>query len=139
MREITVYGLQCPKENERAVVAALNASLKKLKRSTSKATQKSLLDGRKPFVLSHYIWCLNKDCGVYFEIYQNQDLKGKLHYPKDSSIGLLLMFVIQEHGFRGGVPLKKTREFVERVIEAVAVPVKCSPKVMSAKRLRPHF
>ncbi len=29
------------------------------------------------------------------------------------------MFVIQENGFRGGKPLKKTKEFVERVIESL--------------------
>jgi hypothetical protein len=122
MRETTVYGLKCPKEDERIVVDAVNASLSKMKRSTSKATSKSLLEARKPFVLSHYVWCLNKDCGVYFEIYRNEDLNGKLHYPKDSSIGLLLMLVIQENGFRGGKPLNKTKEFVERVVESVGVP-----------------
>lgn len=122
MQKVTVYGLQCPKEDERLVVDAVNASLKKIKRTTSKATQKSLLDARKPFVLSHYTWCLNRDCAVYFDIYANEDLKGKLHYPKDREIGLLLKFVIQDHGFRGGVPLKKTSEFVHRIINAVGTP-----------------
>lgn len=121
MREITVYGLQCPQDDERTVVNNVNTSLKKIKLTTSKATQKSLLEARKPFVLPHYIWCLNKDCGVFFEIYRNEDLKGQLHYPKDRSIGLLLMFVIQENGFRAGVPLKKTQAFVERIIEALGV------------------
>ncbi len=122
MREITVYGLKCPKEDERVVVKAVNASLSKLKHTTSKATAKGLLEARKPFVLPHYVWCLNKDCGVYFEIYRNEDLKGKLHYPQDGSCGLLLMFVVQETGFRGGKPLKKTTEFVQRVIESLGVP-----------------
>jgi hypothetical protein len=122
MRETTVYGLKCPKEDERIIVDAINALLGKMKRSTSKATGKGLLEARKPFVLPHYVWCLNKDCGVYFEIYHNEDLRGKLHYPKDSSIGLLLLFVIQGNGFRGGKPLKKTAEFVEQVIESLGVP-----------------
>lgn len=122
MKETSIYGLQCPKESERAVVDAVNASLSKLKRTMSKATQKSLLESKKPFVLSHYTWCLNRDCAVYFEIYSNEDLKGKLHYPKDPAIGLLLAFVIQESGFRNGAPLKKTRAFVERIIKAVGVP-----------------
>lgn len=122
MREITIYGLSCSKEKEAEIVDALNASLRKINRTTSKATQKSLLDERKPFILDHYTWNLNRDCAVYFEVYCNEDKKGKLHYPKDSSLGLLLMFVIQDHGFRNGVPLKKTQHFVDRIIKAVGVP-----------------
>jgi hypothetical protein len=59
---------------------------------------------------------------VFFEVLQNQDLKGKWHRPDHQDKGLLLKFGLQTNAFRDGVPLKKPLQYIERVLRAVAVP-----------------
>lgn len=122
MRKVTLFGLRCSAVDEPAVVGRIDQSLKKIKRQTSKATQKSLLQDRKPFVFDHYYWNLNRDCGVYFELLTNQDLKGKWQQAEHSDMGLLLMFVLQDDAFRDGAPLKKTQQYVDRILKALGVP-----------------
>jgi hypothetical protein len=122
MPNISLYGLECSPNDEREIMRRINASLDKIKRTTSKATQKSLLDARKPFTLKHFFWNLHRDAGVYFEVLQNQDLKGKWHRPDHQDKGLLLTFSLQPHAFRDGVPLKKPLQYIERVLRAVKVP-----------------
>ncbi|MGN6545686.1 MAG: hypothetical protein ACTHK7_11600 [Aureliella sp.] len=119
--------MRCSAVDEPAVVGRIDQSLKKIKRQTSKVTGKtrasqSLLDARKPFVLDHYYWNLNRDCGVYFELLTNQDLKGKWQQAEHSDMGLLLMFVLQDDAFRDGAPLKKTQQYVDRILKALGVP-----------------
>lgn len=122
MATILLYGLQCAVTDEREVMRRINASLDMIKRTTSKATQKSLLDAKKPFTVKHYYWNQHRDAGVFFEVLQNQDLKGKWHRPDHQDKGLLLQFSLARHAFRDGVPLKKPLQYVDRMLRAVAVP-----------------
>ena len=122
MQPITIYALKCPATEEAAVLQRVNASLAKIKRTTSRATQKTLLDSQKPFVHKHYYWNLNRDCGVYFELLANQDLKAKLHCPGSPQAGLLLIFVLQSHAYKNGQPLKKSLQYVERILKCLCVP-----------------
>ncbi len=122
MKPTTVYALNCAIEEESKVVTSINTSLGKIKRTTSRATQKTLLDSMKPFVHKHYFWNLNRDCGVYFEVLANQDMKGKLHLPRSPEAGLVLMFVLADNGYRDGKPMKKTLQYVERILKCLPVP-----------------
>jgi hypothetical protein len=121
MKEVTVFGLACSPADEPAIVGRIERSLAKIKRSMSKATQRSLLDGLKPFVHEHYYWNLNRDCGVYFELLRNEDLEGKRHAPRNPEMGLLLLFVLQEHAFRNAAPTKKALEYVFRILGCLGV------------------
>jgi hypothetical protein len=124
MPTISLYGLECAAKDEPEIMRRINASLDKIKRTTSKATQKTLLDAKKPFTLKHFFWNQHGDAGVYFEVLQNQDLKGKWHRPDHQDKGLLLRFSLERHAFRDGVPLKKPLQYIERVLRAVKVPYK---------------
>ena len=53
MKEVTVYGLKCDQEDEPEILSAVNLSLSKLKRKMATETKRAMLDGRKPFALSH--------------------------------------------------------------------------------------
>ena len=119
---LTLYGLQCAAEDEQEVVRRVNASLDKIKRTTAKATNKTLLAAQKPFTMKHFFWNQHRDAGVFFVLVQNQDLKGKWHRPDHQDKGLLLRFSLERHAFRDGVPLKKPLQYIERVLRAVAVP-----------------
>jgi hypothetical protein len=119
MRIVTLYGLACSKTDERLLIGRVNASLNKIKRTTSKCTNKSMLRSRLPYVLKHYYWNLNKDAGVYTEFYPNEDVKGQWHQPDHKDRGWLMMVILKEHAFRKGKPLKKTIEFVNRLLKAV--------------------
>jgi hypothetical protein len=121
MKPVTVFGLDCSPEDEPQIVARVDLALARLKRCTSKATQKSLLDGLRPFVHKHYHWNLNRDCGVYFELLQNRDLRGELHYPGNPGMALLLIFVLQEHAYRKAAPTKKALAYVSRILASVGV------------------
>ena len=122
MPTISLYGLECNATDEREIMRRINASLEKIKRTTSKATDKTLIDAKKPFVMKYFYWNIHRDAGVFFEVLQNQDLKGKWHRPDHQDKGLLLKFMLERHAFRDGVPLKKPLQYIERVLRAVAVP-----------------
>jgi hypothetical protein len=122
MSSVSLYGLNCPATEEAEVARRINASLAKIKRTMSKATQKSLLDGQKPFLMKHYFWNLNRDAGVYFELLSNEDLQGQWHRRDHKKSGLLLLFIVQDHSLRDGAPLKKAAQYIDRVVRATAVP-----------------
>ncbi len=77
MKPFTTYGIKCARKDEKILVQRINDFLATHKRTMSKAKNKSLLEACLPFTYKHFYWNLNKSVGTWFEIFPNEDEKGK--------------------------------------------------------------
>ncbi len=90
MKPFTTYGIKCVKKDEKNLVKKVNDFLAIYKRTMSKAKNKSLLEAHLPFVYKYFYWNMNKSVGTWFEIFPNEDEKGKFFSEEHKKYGWLI-------------------------------------------------
>jgi hypothetical protein len=113
-----IYGILCSKEDESQLITRVNAYLATFNRTTSKANNKSMLDGYLPFVLKYFYWNLNKDTGTWFELFLNEDSNGKYFFPNHKDYGWLMRIRIDIDKFPAATP-EKAKEFISGLFSAI--------------------
>ncbi|WP_053595848.1 MULTISPECIES: hypothetical protein [Lysinibacillus] len=83
----------------------------------SKNKNKDLLKAQLPFIYKHFYFNLNKEMGVYMELYPNQDNEGKYKYSENKNIGWILKIRILNHlpGYEKG----KTEGYIKTILDVI--------------------
>jgi hypothetical protein len=81
------FGIICIKKDEKILMERVNAYLKTLDRTTSKAKHPDMLKPYLPFVYKHYYWNLNKGTGTWFDLFPNEDVNEKYILENNKEYG----------------------------------------------------
>ena len=117
MKKETVFGLRCAREEEKALVKRVDGYLAQLHRTTSRETNRQMLDGFKPLEITHFYWNLNKDTATFVEIYPNVDVKGRRFFPDRPEFGWLMRALIHLDTFPAGTQ-EKAETFIRGLLDA---------------------
>lgn len=119
MKKNTEYGFVALAKEEKFIMKRLNEFLERYNRMFSKSKNKDLLKARLPFIYKHFYFNLNKEMGVYMELYPNQDNEGKYKYLEYKNVGWILKVRILNHfpGYEKG----KTEDYIKNILDVIGL------------------
>ncbi len=116
------YMVSCPPEDEKKLVAELNALFDDRIRKT---TSKGMLGMEKPFVFKYFYWGMRKEDGLYIGLQANTDEEGKVQIPKHASYQWVLRTRVNpEYTIANGNDPKKVAASAEEKIRKMSFPTK---------------
>jgi hypothetical protein len=106
----TLYAISCPLLDEKKLVKALDTAFD---RKLSLSKSESLLKGRRPQVLDHIWFNMQKADGLYIELRHNRDTVGNLELPDYADHPLILFARINEaYAVANGADPREVQSFV---------------------------
>jgi hypothetical protein len=119
VKKHTDYGFISLAKDEKVIMKSLNEFLDSYNRVFAKTKSKGLLEARLPFVYKHFYFNLNKEMGVYMEVYPNQDIEGRYKYSDYKNVGWILTVRILDDF--SGYQKEKTEGYIKNILDAVGL------------------
>ena len=79
MKKNTEYGFVALAKEEKLIMKSINEYLERYNRMFSKNKNKDLLKAKLRFIYKHFYFNLNKEMGVYMELYLIKIMKGSIN------------------------------------------------------------
>lgn len=90
MKDNTEYGIISLENEKESILKILDYLLKCHNGVYANTKSKNLLEARLPHIYEQKYFILNKNIGVCFELYRNQEIKTGLNYPNYKNVGWIL-------------------------------------------------
>jgi hypothetical protein len=117
MMPVAIYGWKCLKKDKVLLLKRLNLFLAKHRQKITESPTRRLFDGYLPFEIRHFYWNLNQELGTWFDVYPNEDLKGKHFFPDHQECAWLIHVRIDIHRYANIIP-EAAETFVQELLDS---------------------
>ena len=95
----------------------VNNHLAKHRQKAVQTKDRKMFDGYQPFTIRHFYWNLNHAMGTWFDVYPNEDLKGRFFFPDHKDCGWLIHVRINLHQHGNMIP-EEAKNFVQELLDS---------------------
>ena len=117
MMPVAIYGWKCLGRDERPLLDRVNRYLAGHQHVAAKTGAGRVVDGYLPFVIKRFYWSLDRNLGIWFDIYPNQDVKGQYFFPDHKDCGWLIHVRIDLHRHENLIP-DEIQDFIHNLLAA---------------------
>ena len=117
MMPVAIFGWKCLRKDKDVLLRRINEYLAGHGQKTTETATRKMFDGYLPFVIKHFYWNLNQETGTWFDIYPNEDMKGKFFFPDHKDCGWLIHVRIDLHQHANLIP-EESETFVRELLNS---------------------
>ncbi len=117
MMPVAIYGWKCLRKDKDVLLRRINDYLAGHRQKTTETATRKMFDGYLPFVIKHFYWNLNPETGTWFDIYPNEDVKGKFFFPDHKDCGWLIHVRIDLHQHANLIP-EESETFIRELLSS---------------------
>jgi hypothetical protein len=117
MMPIAIYGWKCQKKDEPVLLKRVNNHLAKHRQKIVQNKDRKMFDGYQPFMIKYFYWNLNHTMGTWFDVYPNEDLRGRYFFPEHKDCAWLIHVRINLHQPTKTIP-EEIKVFVRGLLDS---------------------
>ena len=117
MMPVAIYGWKCQKKDEEVLLQRIISHLARHRQTITRTKDRKMFDGYHPFEIKHFYWNLNQELGTWFDVYPNEDSKGRYFFPAHKDCGWLIHVRINPRHHADAIP-EESKAFVRELLHA---------------------
>jgi hypothetical protein len=117
MKPVAIYGWKCQKKDEPVLLKRVNTLLARHRQKVIQIKDRRMFDGYQPFNIKHFYWNLNHAMGTWFDVYPNEDLRGRYFFPDHKDCAWLIHVRINVEKNASTIP-DEIKAYIRELLES---------------------